>query len=559
MTGEAPLFSLVVPLTDPPLDGLTAMVDSVIAQSCRDWELLLVDDSTTDREAAGILRRQADRDARIRIVAHSEEGSASDASNDAIDAARGEFIAFLRPDSVLVPTALAANAREIDEAEDVDYLYSDESRRDGDRDVAVIKPDWSPERLRAQYYCGQLSLSRTSLVREVGRFRPEFGSAADHDLALRVTERARRVVHLPEVLCRSRTAQVPVDASPGTLASGTRAVQEHLDRVGIDGTAHGVGPNHYRIVREFPAERTVSVVIPTRGSSAQVWGRRRVLVVDAVRSALEFAYHPRMEIVVVYDNDTPASVLKELRAVAGDRLVLVPFNEPFNYSRKMNCGVLASTGERLILLNDDVQIRNPGWVRELLAPLEEPGVGATGAKLYFEDTSIQHAGLAWLKGHWDHPYRLFPGDTPGRNQMNLINREVSGVTGACTGIRRDTYLEVGGLTEQLPLNFNDVDFCYKITARGYRILYMAQCELFHFESRTRERTVHRHERDFIISRWGRPDRDPYSPDYPEQPLTRAEAVARARERAKAVAAKARKAKARQRAALSGGVAPRQGS
>lgn len=558
MTVDVPFFSLVLPFADPPVGSLVGAIDSVLAQTLDDWELLLVDNGSTDDELVAEIRRHASRDARIRVIARAERAEVAAAANDGVDTARGEFVAFLGQDSVLVPEALAANAQEIEAADDVDYLYSDESWHDGHREDAFVKPDWSPERLRAQNYCGQLSVLRTELVREVGSFRPELGASCDHDLVLRVTEKARRIVHLPEVLHRSRVAKTAESRSPAALEVGARAVQEHLDRVGIDGVAHALTSNHYRIVREFPAERTVSVVIPTRGSSAQVWGRRRALVVDAVRSALEFAYHPRMEIVVVYDNDTPASVLQELREVAGDRLVLVPFAEPFNYSRKMNRGVLASTGERLILLNDDVQVRNPGWVRELLAPLEEPGVGATGAKLYFEDTSIQHAGLAWLKGHWDHPYRLFPGDTPGRHRMNLVNREVSGVTGACTGIRRDTYLEVGGLTEQLPLNFNDVDFCYKITARGYRILYMAQCELFHFESRTRERNVHRYERDFVISRWGKPVRDPYSPDYPEQPLTAAEARLLAEKNAERAKAKAKAARAQRSVARSGGAVPRVG-
>ncbi|TQK72248.1 MULTISPECIES: glycosyltransferase [unclassified Nocardioides] len=530
MTADAPLFTLVVPLTEPLIDPLVETVDAVLAQTFGDWELILVDNGSTSAEVSSALRRQAGRDSRIRVLARAERGNVAEASNDGLDAAQGEFIAFLAPGGLLTPNALAANARAIGNAHDVDFLYSDETRRTLDGDDDIIKPVWSPERLRAQNYCGQLAVLRTDLVRSVGRLRTDLGSSCDHDLVLRVTEQARRIVHLPKILHRSRIARPRPDTSPEALATGARVVQEHLDRVGIRGVAHAVGANHVRIVRDFPAERTVSVVIPTRGSSAQVWGRRRVLVVDAVRSVLEFAYHPRMEIVVVYDVGTPASVLEELRQVAGDHLVLVRFDEPFNYSRKMNRGVLASTGERLILLNDDVEVRNPGWVRELLAPLEEPGVGATGAKLYFEDTSIQHAGLAWVNRNWDHPYRLFPGDTAGRGRMNVVNREVSGVTGACTGIRRDTYFEVGGLTEQLPLNFNDVDFCYKITARGYRILYMAQCELFHFESRTRERRVHKYERDFIVSRWGGPDRDPYSPDYPEQPLTPADARRRAHER-----------------------------
>jgi O-antigen biosynthesis protein len=312
------------------------------------------------------------------------------------------------------------------------------------------------------------------------------------------------------------------EAKPYALEAGRKAVQEHLQRVGIDGTVEIGGPGRYLVRRRLPQDRRVSIVIPTIGSSSMVWGRRSALVTRAVRSALAQTSHENVEVVVVYDEPTPTRVLDELRQIAGERLVLVPFREKFNYSRKVNLGVLVSTGDRLVLLNDDVEVRSENWIEELLAPLEEPDVGMTGAKLYFSSTAIQHAGLAYSRGEYMHPYRFATESTPGKANELRINREVSGVTGACVGMRREVYFEAGGLTEQLPESFNDVDLCYKMHRLGYRILYMAHCELFHFESQTREPTPKASDLRFMRRRWGIPTRDAYTPVYPNLPPTEAE-------------------------------------
>ena len=355
---------------------------------------------------------------------------------------------------------------------------------------------------------------------------PQLVGSQDHDLILRVTERARRIVHIPEVLYHWRvlpgSAAGDTEAKPYAVEAGRRAVQDHLDRLGIDAAAT-VGPyGSYRVRRSLPAERVVSIVIPTMGSSSIVWGRPRALVVDAVRSALTHSTHGNVEVVIVYDEPTPPAVLEELREVAGNRLVLVPFREKFNYSRKVNFGVLASTGDRLVILNDDVEVSTPGWLDELLGPLEEPDVGLTGAKLLYSSTTIQHAGLAYLRGGYQHPYRYTPHTAPGEFGVLALNHEVSGVTGACVGMRRETFFEVGGLAEGLPESFNDVDFCYKMLLLGYRIVYMAHCELFHFESQTRDPTATAADTRFMRSRWGVPTRDPYMPVFPHMPKTEAE-------------------------------------
>ncbi|MBM0125563.1 glycosyltransferase family 2 protein [Pimelobacter simplex] len=520
----APLFSVVTPVYDPPPAVLVAAVESVLAQTFRDWELILVDDASTDPEVRRTLREQAARDPRVKLVERPTNGHIVAASNDGVAAAAGTFVAFLDHDDLLAPDALAVNARRIAEHDDVDYLYSDEDRirEDGRFADPFHKPDWSPERLRSQNYCNHFSVMRASLVREVGGFREGFEGAQDHDLVLRVTEQARRIVHIPQVLYHWRVLPGSVagdgGAKPYALEAGRRAVQDHLARVGIAGTVELVGPGRYHTRRVLPPERRVSVVIPTRGSTSLLWGRRTTLVTRAVRSALATTRHANLEIVVVYDTDTPDAVLAELHEIAGERLVLVPYDEPFNYSHKVNLGVLASTGDRLLILNDDVEVRSDQWLEELIAPLEQPDVGMTGARLLYSSTAVQHVGLAFSHGRYVHPYKKSPADLQGGwGKTAVIDREVSGVTGACVGIRREVYFEVGGHTEQLREDYNDVDFSYKVATAGYRILFLAHCELFHFESQTREAIPNPDDTRFLRRRWGIPWRDRYTPVYPNLP------------------------------------------
>lgn len=529
---EAPLFSIITPVYNPPIDALQDTIKSVLNQSFEDWEWILIDDKSTEPGVLETLRAAAACEPRIRLIERETNGHIVAASNDGVDAARGEFIALLDHDDLLSRSALARNAKVIGEFDDVDYIYSDEDKVDakGKHYDKFEKPPWSPERLRAQNYCCHFSVLRTSLVREVGRFRAGYDGSQDHDLVLRVTERARRVEHIQKVLYHWRV--VPgseagvAGAKPYAADAARRAVQDHVDRIGIKASVvPGPFPGIMQLHRELPAERSVSIIIPTIGSSGLVWGRERVLVLDAVRSALAHTQHENLEIVIVYDAPTPREVLTELREIAGDKLVLVPFTEKFNYARKMNFGVLAARGDRLILLNDDVEIRTDNWVEELLAPLEEPDVGMTGAMLLFSSNTIQHVGHAYYRGHYAHPGSRSAYSESGIWGTHHINREVSGVTAACAGMRREVFLEVGGFSEQFPANFNDVDLCYKVRTMGHRIITLGVVELFHFESMTREKGFKKWEMRQMRDRWGYPIRDDYTPVFPRMAPTRAEMLA----------------------------------
>ncbi|MCO5323735.1 MAG: glycosyltransferase [Nocardioidaceae bacterium] len=435
----APLFSIVTPVYNPPVDVLKDTIESVFAQDFTDWEWILVDDRSTDpagRTGLGAARH----DPRVKVIAREVNGHIVAASNDGVDAATGTFIALLDHDDLLTPDALKKNADLIREHDDLDYIYSDEDKVDakGRYYDHFEKPPWSPERLRGQNYCCHFSVLRTDLVRAVGGFREGYDGSQDHDLILRVTEQARRIEHIPEILYHWRvvpgSAAGGVDAKPYAADAGLRAVQDHVDRLGIAATVKpGITPGCYQLNRSLPAERTVSIIIPTIGSKGMVWGRERVLIVDSVRSLVARTNHANLEIVVVYDEPTPKAVLEELRKIAGRKLVLVAFKEKFNFSKKMNLGVLASRGERLIFLNDDVEVRTQNWVEELLAPLEEPDVGMTGAMLLLRVSTIQACRSRLSAWSLRSSRRGHAVQRPGQWGSHHINREVSGVTAACAG------------------------------------------------------------------------------------------------------------------------------
>ncbi|GIG25980.1 glycosyltransferase family 2 protein [Cellulomonas denverensis] len=514
----APFFSIVTPVYEPPLDVLEEMIDSVLGQTDADLELIMVDDLSPSQGVRDVLRRAAARDGRVVVVEREKNGGIVAASNDGIDRARGEFIVLVDHDDLITPDALAEMRTAIAEHPDADYLYSDEDKVDdqGRHYDAFRKPDWSPERLRSQMYTSHLSVMRTSVVREVGGFRDGYDGSQDHDLALRVSEKARQVHHIRKILYHWRvvpgSAAGDPDAKPYAREAGRRAVDDHLKRLGLDAEAvQGPWPGTYKVIRRPDPDTTVSFVIPTRGGSGLVWGERRVFVVEAVRSVLAKAKHPHLEIVVVYDTPTPPEVLEELRRIAGDRLVLIEYDRPFNFSAKCNVGFLHATGDVIVFLNDDIEVRSDDFLRPLIAPLVEEDVAAVGAHLSYEDDTLQHAGHIYHDGQAEHVFKgSRPGDV-GPFTALVVAHEVSGLTAACVAVRREVVEEVGGFAESLPVNFNDVDFSLKLRATGRRLVWLPEVKMYHFESRTRVAVVHHWEYEKLTARWSLDGDDPYLP------------------------------------------------
>lgn len=513
-----PRFSIVTPVYNPPADVLRAMVQSIVRQSYGDWELCLVDDRSPEPHVWPVLTELAATDPRIRIARRDENGGISRASNDAIAMATGEFIVLVDHDDVLVREALSIVNHALTVNDPVDYAYSDEAKLlpDGRVGFAFYKPDWSPERLRSHMYTCHVSVLRRTLVEEVGGFRPEFDGSQDHDLVLRVTERTDRIVHVPAMLYLWRvlagSAAGVADAKPYASEAGRRAVQEHCDRIGIAADVEILPVlGHYRVRRRLAVRPLVSIVIPSRGSSGHVRAQRRVHLLRALTSVLDDSTYDDIEVVLVLDRGTPDEVVDAVQQRGDERIRLVWFDGAFNFSAKMNQGVAASRGEVVVLLNDDVEVITHDWLETMLGLALEPDVGLVGCKLFFGDGTLQHGGHVYVGAKMLHSYVYYPGSEAGMANLLGVERECSGVTAACAMLRREVWEEVGGMTEHLPVNYNDVDLSLKVRDRGYRVLWTPHATLFHYESSTRVVTFDESEYAFVDRRWGHVlRRDPYS-------------------------------------------------
>ncbi len=504
-----PRFSIVTPVYETSPAVLRKMLRSVQRQSCADWELCLVDDGSRQPHAREILATAQAKDNRIRVKHREENAGIVVASNDALEMARGEFVALLDHDDELHPDALAHVAEAIEATPDADYVYTDEDKIDlrGHHSAPFFKPDWSPERMRTQMYTCHLSVLRRSLVEEVGGFDPDFQGSQDWDLVLKVTERARSVVHVPRVLYHWRmletSAASAADAKPWAFEAGVRAVQAHCERIGLPAEVEmdEADPGVLHLNPKLEREPLVSIVLPTAGQVRDVRFEPVVLVVNCVRGIVEKSTYENYEIVVVADESVEPAIEEELRAIAGERLRWVPFEGPFDFSAKINLGAVHSEGEHLLLLNDDIDVTTPEWLERMVMYSAHEGIGAVGARLVWGDTRLQHVGLGFENGLPDHIYRGFAGDFTGYMNAVRIARNCLGVTGACMMTPRSVFDELGGLTSDFPVNFNDVDYCLKVHRRGRRIVYDPDLILFHFESSSRVAEVEEWEFHRLVERW----------------------------------------------------------
>jgi len=516
----APRFSILTPVHETPEPVLRAMLRSVVAQRCGDWELCAVDDASTAPHVAEILERAQRADPRIHVLRRESNGGIVAASNDALAMARGEFVALLDHDDELHPRALSRVEKAIAADPDADYAYTDEDKIDagGRHSGPFFKPDWSPERMRTQMYSCHLSVMRRSLVEGVGGFDPAFEGSQDWDLVLKVTERARKVLHVPKVLYHWRMLETSAAgggeaAKPWAFEAGGRAVQAHCERIGLPARVErdASDPGVYHLEPALTSRPPVSIVIPTAGGSREVRYERVVLIAHCVRSIVAASSYGDYEIVVVADAATDDAVLGELREIADERLRVVRDERPFNYSARIDRGAAHSEGEHLLLLNDDVEVATPDWIERMVMYSGVEEIGAVGGRLIWEDGRLQHVGVEFENGLPGHPYRGFAGDFPGYSNNVRVARNCLAVTAACLMTRREVFEELGGFTTTLPLNYNDADYCLKVRSSGRRIVYDPDTTMYHFESSSRSMEVEDWEKEWLRDRWlPLTAKDPYS-------------------------------------------------
>ena len=502
-------ISVVTPVYNPPQIAFEKCIESVLNQKYLDWEWCLVDDCSSQAWVRKRLNELQAQDQRIKVYFRSKNGGIVAASNDALALVSGEFVALLDNDDALHLDALEEVANCVLANPTVDYIYTDEDKidEDGEHYEPFLKPKWSPERFLAQNYCSHLSVIRTSLINKVGRFRDGFDGSQDYDLFLRVTEQTTNISHIPKILYHWRavtgSTALAGDNKLYAFTSATKAVREHLERRSIPAE---VGFNQTNLMvtikRKLEAHPKVGIIIPTCGTRKSVFGVDTCLVVNAVESILRKTTYTNYEIIVVVDEGTPASVYRDLRRVGRDRLKIVEYDKPFNFSEKCNIGAVNTDAPLVLLLNDDTEVISPDWLETMVGHISESDVAMVGPLLVYEDNRIQSAAHS----NTPTPHNFCSGHSSselGEFGILVCARECSGVTGACALIKRDVYFEVGGLSETFPLAFNDCDFAFKVLERGYRIIWTPHARLFHFETASRPNHVEPREVQLITNRWGR--------------------------------------------------------
>ena len=509
---DAPLISILLPVYQTPERWLRRCIESVIAQAYPRWQLCIVDDGSPDGRVMEILEEYARKDDRIEVMRRDVNGHISEASNSALAMARGSHVALLDHDDELRPHALLEMAEAITAIPDTGLVYSDEDKVDADgrRFDPYFKPDFDPDLLRSQNYVCHFTVIRADLVRAVGGFRKGFEGSQDHDLILRCTERLapEQVKHVPKVLYHWRaipgSTALTRDAKDYASSAGARAVGEHLARRHPDARVGELSHGHFRVHWPLPAPAPkASLVVPTRD--------RVGLLRMCVESILERTTYPDFEVVVVDNQSSDPEALAYLAQLERrDRVRLLRYDAPFNYSAINNWAVGQCDGTVIGLVNNDIEVISPGWLDEMVSQAMRSEVGAVGAMLYYPNDTIQHAGVVLgVHGVAAHLYAGMPRGYPGHGGRARVAQALSAVTGACLLVRRAVYEQVGGLDESLQVAFNDIDFCLRLRAAGYRNIWTPFAELYHHESASRgsEDTEEKKRRfaaevEFMQRRWG---------------------------------------------------------
>ena len=456
----------------------------------------------------------------------STNGHISEATNSAFDLATGDFIALLDHDDVLREHALAETAIAINKNPNVQLIYSDEDKLNdyGGRYDPHFKPDFSPDLFLSQNYLNHLTVHAAQNIRRVGGWRKGFEGSQDYDLSLRIIETIApsQIVHIPKVLYHWR-ASAGSTAKEGSekgyaYGAGLRALQDHIARTGVGAKVMPVdGLPVYRVRYNAPdAAPLVSLIIPTKDQ------------VDVLKccidSILDLTTYPKFEIIIVDNDSSEPRTFQYFDALVSDpRIRVLKYPGSFNYSAINNFAVGELNGEVLGLLNNDVEVINPDWLDEMVSQVSRPGVGCVGAKLYYPDNTIQHAGvILGVGGVAAHSHARFGRQDPGYFCRVRVCHNVSAVTGACLFVRRPVFDQVGGLDPiRLPVAFNDVDFCLKVLDGGYRNVFTPFAELYHHELLSRGRDDAPAKRNPFLKevhtmhvRWGdRLKQDPfYSPN-----------------------------------------------
>lgn len=487
-----PKISILVPLWNTPQDFLQEMIGSVQKQTYGNWELCLADGSDDDHAYVGeYCRRLAETDGRIVYQKLQQNEGISGNTNQCYKLATGEFIGLFDHDDILHPCALYEYVKVINE-QDADFVYCDEATfksPDIDKMITMhFKPDYAIDNLRANNYICHFSVFARNLLEGTELFRTQFDGSQDHDMILRLTDNARKVVHVPKLLYywRAHAGSVAgnIEAKPYVVEAARGAVADHLRRHGFSHftiTSTRAFETIFKISYEIIGEPKISIVIPNKDHTEDL---RR-----CIKSIVEKSTWENYEIIVVENNSETTEIFSYYEELKNNpQIKVVTYDGEFNYSRINNLGVSQATGDYVLLLNNDTQVITVNWMEELLMYAQRQDVGAVGGKLYYGDKTIQHAGVViGLGAHRTagHVHYRQKRENLGYMGRLCYAQNMTAVTGACLMVKKALYEEAGGLDESFAVSLNDVDFCLKLRSMGYLNVFTPFAELYHFESISR--------------------------------------------------------------------------
>lgn len=481
-----PKISIIIPMYNTPINFFDELVDSLIGQTYSNWELCLADGSPEENKE---LSKIYNKDERIKYKFIGENKGIAGNTNEALSLVTGDFVALLDHDDLLPIFSLYEIVKCINENPDVEFIYTDEDKFEklgGKRYDPYFKSDFAPDTLRANNFICHFSIFKKELMDKLGGFRSEYDGAQDYDILLRMSEETNKIAHIPKILYHWRvhslsTAKSGGTAKPYAYESGVKAVQSHIDRIGLKGTVeHGNTLGTYKVNYEIKGNPKISIIIPNKDyvSTLKV----------CLNSVKKLTTYKNYEIVIVENNSEEEETFKFYKKIDGkDNIKVVYYpDKGYNYARIVNYGVKNSDGDYVVQLNNDTELRTPNWLEEMLMYAQREDVGAVGVELFYPDNTIQHAGIIiGIGGVAGHVFRNIPKGIHGYFSKDAMIQNLSAVTAACIMSRREIYEEVDYMDEKLEVAFNDVDFCLKIREKGKLIVYNPYVQFTHYESKSR--------------------------------------------------------------------------
>ena len=512
------VISVLVPAYRTPEVFLKQMMESVLFQTYPYLELCIADGSGTDDSVENVVKEYQKKDPRVRYRRLEKNEGIAGNTNAAIEMASGDYLALFDHDDLLSPNALFEVASAI-EKEKADVIYTDEDKVTSDLKEHFqphFKPDFNPDLLCANNYICHLFVVKRSLALKLGGQDPAYDGAQDYDFIFRCTENAEKIVHVAKILYHWRVHQASTADNPSSklyaFDAGKRAIEAHLARIGAKAeVSHTKDLGFYRVKYQLQGNPMVSIVIPNKDEK------------ETLKKCLESIWkktsYPNYEIILVENNSTTQEIRDYYKELDGKKRVRVVYwDKEFNYSAINNFGISYAKGEYILCLNNDITVISPDWLEELLANCQRPEVGIVGARLYYPDNTIQHAGI--VLGMGGCAGSLFVGLARSRGgylHKAALQQDLSAVTAACFMVKKEVFEKVGGFEEKLAVAFNDVDFCLKVRHAGYLVVYDPFAELYLHESKSRgyENTEAKKRRfqeeiEYMRCHW-MPDilRDPY--------------------------------------------------